>query len=184
MGFENDAAKSLRLFEKFSVHAMKKFFGGVAQIVPIEGREDAATKLLDRFAGIDGLVVNGDGTIDFYSSRVQVGKNYESFSLRRSRANGMKTEFAKLQQARRTGGAMPQFMIQAFVDSDEQSATVAIAPMVDVIDYAEHNPEIRATPTGETFYVIPWFALASVRVFYVDASGHVEEITAKFKAAA
>lgn len=175
MGFENDAARSLRLFQKFSVHAMTKCFVG-SQVVPIEGREDDATKLLDRLAGLDGLIVNGNGTIDFYSSRVQVGKNYETFSLRRSRANGMKTEFAKLQQARRTGGAMPQFMIQAFVDSDEKSATVAIAPMIDVLDFAEHNPEIRATPTGETFFVVPWFALARVKIYRVDASGYVEKL--------
>ena len=174
--FENDAAKSLRLFQKFSVHTMKKCFVG-AQVVPIEGREDDATKLLDRLAGIDGLVVNGDGTIDFYSSRVQVGRNYESFSLRRSRANGTITEFKKLQHARLTGGAMPQFMIQAFVDSDEKSATVAIAPMLDILDYAEHNPEIRTTTTGETFFVIPWAAIDSAKIYRVNASGLVEEIS-------
>lgn len=182
MGFENDAAISLRLFQKFSVHAMKKCFVG-SQVVPIEGREDDATKLLDRFAAIDGLIVNVNGTtIDFYSNRVQVGKNYESFSLRRSRANGTKTEFEKLQQARRTGGAMPQFTVQAFVDSDEQSATVGIAPTLDVLDYAEHNPEIRAT-TNATFFVAPWRELARVKVYRVDASGYVEEITANFTAA-
>ena len=175
---QSDAAKSLQFFQKFSVHAMKKCFGG-AQIVPIEGREDAATKLLDIFAAIDGLIVNVNGTIDFYSNRVQVGKNYESFSLRRSRLSGKATEFEKMQQARRTGGAMPQFTVQAFVDSDEQSATVGIAPTLDVLDYAEHNPEIRAT-TNATFFVAPWRELARVKVYRVDASGYVEEITDEY----
>lgn len=178
MGFENDAAISLRLFEKFSVHAMKKFFGGVAQIVPIEGREDAATKLLDRFAAIDGLVVNGDGTIDFYANRVQIGKNYESFSLRRSRLSGKATEFEKLQQARRTGGAMPTFHVQCFVDSDEQSATVGIAPTIDVLDYAEHNPDEFLGTANATFFVVPWRELARVKVYRVGEFGNVEEITA------
>lgn len=173
MRFQNDAAKSLRLFEKFSVHAMKKHFGNV-QIVPIEGREDDLAKLLDRLAGIDGLIVNPNGEMDFYSSRVQVGKNYETFTLRRSRLSGVKTEFAKLQQASRTGGAMPQFTIQTFVDSDEQSATVAIAPMIDVVQYAErHNPEIRATATGETFFVIPWTAIESAKIYRVNADGRI-----------
>lgn len=179
MGFENDAAISLRLFEKFSVHAMKKYFGG-AQIVPIEGREDDAPKLLDRLAGIDGLIVNVNGTIDFYSSRVQIGKNYESFSLRRSRATGTKTEFVKLKQARRTGGAMPSITVQTFVDSDEKSATVGIAPTLDVLDYAEHNPDEFLGTANATFFVVPWRELAHVKIYRVDASGYVEEITDEY----
>lgn len=183
MSFKKDANASLRLFQKFSVHAMKKCFVG-ATIVPIEGREDELSLLLDRLAGIDGLIVKDDGEMDFYGSRVQVGKNYESFTLRRSRLSGVKTEFAKLQRASRTCGAMPQYMIQAFVDSDEKAATVAVAPMIDLVQYVEqNNPEIRKTATGESFFVIPWRELKRVKIYRVDDKGNVRDVTANFTAA-
>lgn len=173
---KHDADFSIRNFEKFTVPALRKCFGLDAQIFSTEGHttDEAPSieKALD-FAGVDVVVVAYDGRTYFFSSRVQRGECRKSFTLRGTRPNGAVTEFAKLQYALQRHEPMPTYSIQAFVEADEQIATVAIARTIDLIRYVERNPEIRTTATGETFFVIPWSVLERVKVYLVHTDGQV-----------
>ena len=182
---EKDAEKSRRAFQQFSSPALKKFFGG-AVILSTEGHtKDKPTtieKSLD-ISGIDGICVTQKGWTYFYASRVQFGKLYENFSIRYSRPSGKATEFEKLQRANKICAPMPTFHVQCFVDDDGQAARVAIVPTVDLIRHMQKDKlKIRMTDSGEQFCFIPWRELARVKIYRVDASGHVEEITANFTA--
>lgn len=187
MSFSDDSATSIRLFQKFSVPAMKFHFGSAAQIFSTENHESDLEKVLD-FAGIDGVISDSDGTIYFFASRVQVGRNYQSFSLRGYRPTGKPTEYQKLQRARRTNAVMPTYHVQSFVDSAEKKGVVAIAQTVDLLKFVENqNPEIRTAPTSERFFVIPWQNLCAgsvVKIYRVDCGGLVEDLTADFSASA
>lgn len=185
MCFKSDAERSIRLFDKFSRHALNRHFGGNAQILPTENHSNLVEEILDMKAGIDGIILNREGEIFFYASRVQFGRNYESFSLRGYRPSGKATEFAKLKRASKTCAPMPTFHVQAFVDSDEKSATVAIVPTIDLVQYAErHKPEMKhAHNGGEGFIAVPWRELDRVKIYRVDASGLGEDVTAQFCAA-
>ena len=183
MTFEQDAAKSIAAFNRFSAPALQKCFGNDAQIFSFENHNNRVEEILDTMASIDGIIAV-EGVAYFYSSRVQFGTCYENFTLRGWRPSGATTEMAKLKRAAKIHAPMPTFTVQSFVDSDGLSATVGVAKTIDLIRYAEnHNVEEKVTSTGERFFVIPWFELERVKVYRVDASGNVTEITATFTAA-
>lgn len=169
-----DAAKSLAAFNKFTAPAMR-FALKAKTILPTETRDNELAASLDK-AGIDGLFFDADDWAHFYGSRIQFGHNYGTFTIRRSRPSCNRTEFEKLLHARRTQGAMPSYTIQTYVDADGQGATVAIAQTVKLLQYIiKHFNQWRRTDGGETFYYIPFDAVAA-QVYRVDANGHVVEV--------
>ena len=172
MCFETDAAKSLRGFEKFTAPVLKAAFG-TNKIYSTERHDNELAKVLDRNAGIDGFVVDRNGAIFAFASRVQVGRNFQTFSIRRSRPSGKLTEFNKLANALQL---KPSYHVQTFVDADEQAATVALAETPDVIEQIYRNPnQWRTTSDNETFFFIPWRNLDNVQIFRIFADGRLEK---------
>ena len=173
--FNTDAKRSLRAFDKFTRPALMTS-PKVKNILTTELQDSDLATTLDLQAGIDGLIVTNDGQIFNFASRVQFGKNYEAFSIRRSRPTGTTTEFSKLARAQKTGAAMPFVHIQSFIADDEQSAIVGIAPTRNLISYiGDHGDQWRENYSGETFYFVPWSELKGVCIFQVDACGAVEK---------
>ena len=165
-----DAAKSLAAFNKFTAPAMR------FALKATETHDNELAAALDKDAGIDGLLIDADDWAHFYGSRIQFGHNYCTFTIRRSRPSCNRTEFEKLLHARRTQGAMPSYTIQTYVDADGQGATVAIAQTVKLLQYiTKHFNQWRRTDDGETFYYIPFDAVAA-QVYRVDANGQVVEV--------
>lgn len=182
MCYKDDAEKSCVGFEQFSRHAMQHFFGNGAQIHSFENHANEAEKAFD-CAGIDGFIIR-DGMVYFFASRVQFGRNYQSFSIRGYRPTGAKTEFTKLQQAIEKCEPMPTYHVQCFVAADEQAATVAVARTIDLVQYVEnHNAEKRRTSTGEEFFVVPFSAIERIRIYRVGVGGYVEDVTAEYSEA-
>lgn len=172
-----DAANSFAAFNKFTAPAMR-FALKAKTILPTEIHNSELAAVLDKDAGIDGLLIDADDWAHFYGSRIQFGHNYGTFTIRRSRPSCNRTEFEKLLHARRTQGAMPSYTIQTYVDADGQGATVAIAQTVKLLQYiTKHFNQWRRTDDGETFYYIPVDAPeVAAQVYRVDADGHVVEI--------
>lgn len=170
MCFKTDAEQSFRNFHKFAAPALQALFD-TKRIFSTERHDSELATFFD-FAGVDAIVVTEDGEIYLCSSRVQFGVNYSAFSIRRSRPNGSKTEFDKLQK---TLPVKPTLHIQTFVDADEKSAVVGIAETAELLRYIKnHQNQWRTAPIGETFYYIP-FAEVAAQVYRVSASGHIEK---------
>lgn len=185
----NDAAKSLRAFEKFSCHALKKFFGDDAQIHSYENSDNPAERDLDLNFGIDGFVVDSEGWAHNYASRVQFlkcgGLSFNTFTVRGFRPSGAKTEIDKLRHGQKVDEPKPEYHIQAYVDFGGRGAVVGIVETVELYQWITRNkPPLKTNRDGTKFYAVEFNALDGVRVFYVDESGNVTDITAKVKAAA
>ena len=170
---QKDADKSIRGFEKFVKPVLQSAFGA-KKILPTERHNNELATALDQNAGIDGFVVDADGWTFGYSSRVQFGTNYASFSIRRSRTNGATTEYDKLNNPRQI---KPSYHVQTFVKSDEDSAAVAIVETVDLLRYIyKHPDQWRKTKDGETFFYIPWRELKDARIYSVKADGQIADL--------
>lgn len=165
MGYKEDATKSLWTFNNVLTPALHSM--GVKEVYSTENHDSGLEKFLDQETGIDALIVSDDGTTYPAACRIQFGKCYESFTLRRSRPSGAPTEYYKLHRAKKMGGLMPTYHVQAFIETDK--AKVAIAETVDLLKYADAHPcEWLKTQEGETFYVIPWHKLDKVKIEYID----------------
>lgn len=165
-------AKSANTFDRFVAPALKVAFGAKV-IHSTERHENELAKVLD-YSGIDGVLVDKHGWTLSFSSRVQFGKNYESFSIRRSRPNGTPTEFDKLKNQL---SMKPACHVHSFIADDEKTAVVAITPTIELIKYIDKNPhQWRSTANGETFYFAPFTQLDGVQIFKVDNAGHVIKI--------
>ena len=163
---QQDADKSIRGFEKFVKPVLKARFG-TSKIFSTERHDSELETEIDRNAGIDGVIVDADGWTFGYSSRVQFGTNYASFSIRRSRPSGKPTEWDKLNNPLQT---KPSYHIHCFVDENEQAATVAIIETAELVKYVhEHLDQWRVTSDGEeTFYYAP-FAEVAAQIYRVVA---------------
>ena len=170
---QQDAAKSLRGFEKFTAPALKAAFDA-KKIYSTEQHDNALETVLDTMSAVDGLFIGGDGWTYAFASRLQFAVNYKTFTIRRTRPSGMKTEFEKL-SASPPLAMKPAFHVQAYITEDETRAVVAIVETWRLIKYVgEHQEQWRATDDGESFYFAPWRELDGVRVFVVE-DGHVTE---------
>ena len=158
--YKADAWQSRIDFESFGREALQRFFQS-DQIIPVDGQATRLEKSLDRMHGIDALIVGKDGGLYAVAYRFQHTRTYSAFSPRRTRANGSRTEFEKYVANRQAGTATVDFIMQGFVDDDDLTATIGIAPMDDVAEYCSKHPNEYKTNRSDnsTFYVAPWRAI-------------------------
>ena len=173
--FEQDATRSIRAFAQFVSPVLQTAFNA-KRIEPTENHGDTLATLLDRLAGIDGAIVDGNNEILLYASRVQFGKNYKAFSIRFSRPSGAMTEYEKLARAIQRNSVRPAVHVQTFVDDGEHCADVGIVKTCDLIAFlSKHQNQRRTSKTGEDFLYAEWRQLPSVKVFHVDGDGRAVE---------
>ena len=178
MTFYEDSQRSRRAFERFVAPVLRQALNAKT-ILPTEptasGYDSDLAAALDMRAGIDGFIDDGENQLYAYASRIQFGQNYATFTIRRSRPTGARTEFNKLVHARQVQAMMPTFHVQTFVDADGQNATVAIVETLELLRYVyKHRDQWRKTDGGETFYVAPFDDVAA-QVYRVGANGLVIE---------
>ena len=174
----NDAAKSIRAFQKFGVPALKQIFGGDAQIHSYEGSNDPVERELDLNHGIDGVIVDGEGWAHNYASRVQFlkygGLSFNTFTIRTRRPSGAKTEIDKMQAVDEPTSAIH---VQTYVDGDGRGAVVGIAGTAEVKQAVyRYKPETKYNRSDNVgFAAIDFYKVEGVRVFYVDESGNTHK---------
>ena len=179
--FIEDAAFSVAGFKKFSVHAIKAHFGDDALIHSYEDSNNPVDRELDLKFGIDGVIVDGDDWSHNYASRVCRAQGYPTFTVRAERLSGTKTELAKLRQV---DTPKPEYHIQAYVD--EHGAIVGIAERVEILRAIAHG---KATTTrnrndGTEFKAVKFVDVEGCRIYRVDISGNVVDVTADYAATA
>lgn len=166
------AMQSANTFDRFVAPALQAAFGAKV-IHSTERHENELAKVLD-YSGIDGVLVDKHGWTLSFSSRVQFGRNYGAFTIRRSRPNGTPTEFDKLKNPL---SMKPTFNVHSFIDANAKNAVVGIVKTPDLLRYICRNPnQWRSTTNGETFFFVPFAQLDDVQVFAVDDAEHVTKI--------
>lgn len=127
----------------------------------MEGRPDVElARLLDMKAGIDGWQIHPQGMRGI-ASRVQVGRAWDTFTIRLSRDSGAATEFSKRRDAISSGRwVYPAVTVQAYLGGwDGPVLSVGVALTKDIIAFIEAGlHEVRRT-SNASFAVASWAAM-------------------------
>lgn len=138
----------------------------VSAFIPCEGADTELARNMDNACGIDYVLISKDkGLSRGVGCRIQEdrwSKKYRTFTIRRGRDNGMKTEFAKRKAAIDGGGTYPYLTLQGYVDTaNDRIDRLANAKTAEIISYCEEsNSPIKHTGIGQSsqadFYCIDW----------------------------
>ena len=118
-----DLTASAACFKGVVWPEIKAMCGG-GYVIPVEGvTVSEFAKTLDTLSGIDAWhVVDGLG-VRGIASRVQWGKDWGTFTIRKSRANGAKTEWHKIAEAKESisrGFIRPHLVVQAYISGTRE----------------------------------------------------------------
>lgn len=99
------------------------------ELVPVEtNTKDHLAHAFDMLSGIDAWhIVNGTG-IKGIASRVQDGESWETFTIRKSRNSGTKTEYQKRKEAIETGEWLyPYWTVQSYITDRNNGELLSFA---------------------------------------------------------
>ena len=189
--WKEDLSWSARAFSDLVWPPLSKILPG--DIIHVEAitKSDFARDL-DQTSGIDAWhIVNGRG-IRGIASRVQVCPypfdRYDTFTIRRSRDSGARTEYAKRKEAIQSsqGWLYPHLTIQSYISARSNGSlrSFAVAQTANIIAAIDHwieleqpedsNVYIRRTGNA-SFYVVEWDSVAE---FIYIAETEQQEILA------
>jgi len=158
--FKVSLKKSSLAFEKHFKKAVLEVFKGEIEIV--EGiTKDKMALTLDRLAGIDLWYFNTKMGVRGVANRIQFGgKCWATFTVRKSRASGAKTECEKRKYAMENGWLYPILTLQGYLDGDRVLG-FAIAKTEDIMWMIDKgHSKVRKTGKAQVgqaeFYVVTW----------------------------
>lgn len=148
--------------------------------IPVEGKtdDDLANKL-DQLAGIDIFNIDGDVTYGV-ASRIQTGKAWNTFTVRKKRDSGTETEYAKRLKAINSDGILfPRVTYQAYVSADTGGTLLSMAVCLtkELISlckngYAKTRHTGRGQYGGAEFFVMEWSDMVQfgckMRILHTD----------------
>lgn len=182
-----DLSRSAADFQEIVWPVISDWFGG-GELVPVESVTAAGfSKELDMLAGIDAWQIKGNDLIRGIGSRVQWirdgGKRWDTFSVRRSRISGVKTEYEKRLYAiehPHAGWLLPALTVQAYLrDTTRELLSVAAIFTPDLIQHIHKGVEgidygVRPNADGRSdFYYVDWHILEArgmpIRMYAIDS---------------
>lgn len=161
---ERDMRKSMAYVDAIQP-VVQKLLGG--EFMPVEGEENPVCQMLDRTCGTDYFQVYRQRRLVWgVASRVQEiwdgCKPFNTFTVRKSRASGVKTEYEKRKDAIRSGGVYPYLTLQAYVnDKTGALMSLAVVRTEDLMKYVESG-KAKEKHTGEkqigqaAFFTVDW----------------------------
>lgn len=166
----NDMRYSLQQVEKAKPIIKQLLNGGDIKIV--EGDDNEICLMLDQTCGTDYFQAYGkndgqmDGLVWGIGSRFQKTwhncQPFNTFTIRRSRESGAKTEFEKREYAMKHGGIYPYLTMHGYYDEQTgEILSLAIARTKDIWDFIKQG-HAKERHTGDnqigqaTFYFIGW----------------------------
>jgi len=147
---------------------------GEGEIIPVEAVTKAITddrisnmaEKLDVYSCIDYWFLFSKGCIRGLASRIQwVDDDWSTFTVRRGRISGARTEYAKLLYAIENDYIYPYWTIQSYITKEKPTKLLnaAICSTKDLILYIKSGEKgvdyltRSVTRGGEAyFYVVPW----------------------------
>lgn len=152
--------KSSVAFEKHFRKPLLDILHGGFEVV--EGvTKDEMAKTLDMLAGIDVWHIDNRFGVRGVASRIQYGKSWETFTMRKSRESGAKTEYEKRKFAMKNDFLYPVLTFQGYIDHGDIPLSFALTKTKDIFWMIENN-HFRLQKTGNeqvgqaVFFVIPW----------------------------
>ena len=156
--FRQSLSASIIGFNQHIKPSLEKILSG--ELVSVEGNTlDETSRLLDTLAGIDIWWVNPKHGMRGIASRIQPGRNWRTFTIRKDRDSGAKTEYEKRKNAIDNEFLYPVITYQAYVG--EHGVSIGIGHTKDIINCIE-NGLCDERRTGDdqdgqaTFYVVKW----------------------------
>lgn len=131
------------------------------ELIPVEGQANEVCRMLDMECGIDYLLyAKYSGQVYGLASRVQYGRNYRTFTVRKERESGAKTEYKKRVASQDYGGLSPQYTMQAYVKDGEING-LALVKTEDLLKFIEKGladeGKTGVNRDGQaTFYICDW----------------------------
>jgi hypothetical protein len=174
-GIRRDLGNSARAFLDVVVPAIRPLIGD-GRIEPVENSADEGLKHdLDVLAGIDGWQLQDrEGRMRGIASRIQWGdSSWQTFTIRRERENGNKTEWEKRLRAflhPEAGWLLPALTVQAYLTLPKPGGKlidVAVIRTADLYDYAIRspcrNPRWNYTDGPGRAVQLDWYRWADLR---------------------
>jgi len=152
---------------------------GGGELLRMENRPDVElARLLDMKAGIDGWQIRTDGMRGI-AARVQTDCEYRTFTVRRERDSGAKTEYEKRAEAiyGNNGLIYPTITVQAYrvINNEGIVVSVGVARTKDVFDFIRAGYAKQKRTSNAWFFVAPWDDMRQ-RGFRVHQHRHVTPI--------
>lgn len=175
--FEQDLSNSAADFERVVGPVLSDWLGG--RNVSVEARtESELADELDQTAGIDAWniksndVVRGVGSRIQYLSTSRLSTPADTFTVRKERQSGVKTEYEKRLRAIQSGGVYPHWTTQGYLTEPEgELLSLACVRTKDLILHIKNGERGRdddytvVEPAGRaSFYVVDWRTLQDVGV--------------------
>jgi hypothetical protein len=150
-----DLSDSVKAIEKIKNTILPKLISG--DIISIEQQDNEILLMFDIYSGIDYIRKNEKG-LQGIASRVQFGKNWNSFTIRTQRHTGAKTEYEKRLEQIENGYFYPHFTMQAYFDNREDMnlLSICIIKTIDLYHEIENNPNVKTRTSDNVFKYIKW----------------------------
>lgn len=157
-----DLSASSRAILSIKDSILPKLISG--RIHSIEESKNDTLLLFDKHSGIDLIRQNKIG-LQGVASRVQFGKDWQTYTIRSKRQSGAKTELEKRLAQIQRGYFYPEFTLQAYFDSrkDLNLRSIAVVRTVDLYHFVINNPSrVQERTSDNEFLVCSWHDLKSL----------------------
>jgi len=125
----------------------------------MEGRPDSElSTILDMYAGVDGWHIK-ENNLRGIASRIQIGTDWKTFTIRMMRDSGACTEYEKRKFAINSdkGWLYPQITIQAYSQTKEGPIlSCGISRTVDIIQFIDNKLHKSRRTSNALFAVCSW----------------------------
>lgn len=165
---KEDMDRSIKAFERIVWPELSARLPG--KIIRVEGNAGRMFESLDQLSGIDMWLVSDNGMRGI-SSRVQVcpdRRAYNTFTVRKARDSGAKTEFQKILDAISSDDnrVYPSLAIQAYVSAWENGKFLScgVAKTSKIIQYILNGYAKVNRTTNAEFYIVPFADVSFIRV--------------------
>jgi len=154
--WDKDLNDSVKAFEGIRKTILPKIISG--EILTIESAENDVLIKLDQKSGIDYIREDKTG-MQGIAARAQWGKAWNTFTIRKERHTGAKTELEKRKEQIEKGYFYPAFTMQAYFDNRTNNSllSIAIIKTKSLFEFIENNPEkILQRKSDNLFIAIEW----------------------------
>jgi len=191
--WRDDLKDSSKDFRETVVPILKDWTDARNVSVEANTESDLAAEL-DETAGVDSWsikhdnIVRGVGSRVQYLSQIKFDKPPNTFTVRKERQSGVKTEYEKRLYAIQNGGLYPYWTTQAYLSEPRgELLSVGRVRTKDLIYHIKDGDEGEdyyvVSPPGEaSFYVVNWWRLEEVGVGVRTAKPYKEDATIQHKA--
>ena len=163
--WSKDLAWSKWSFQNLIWPELNNYLAG--KLDPIEGSDQTRDLDIDRQSGVDYWWVEEGAGRTAISSRVQAndgrkGFPYNTFTIRRSRLTGTKTEYQKLKDARENRRLYPAMTVQGYISEKTNGSLIsfALAYTDKILDYIDNGLASINNTSNADFFIIPFGAVA------------------------